>query len=405
MQGQKTQDKTKENKRKKRKKDPAFPHKRKKRKNMMTPPFERIVMWVVLIGCIVALVIKLTLYIVYVQRSQNDIGLSNDPKVPINESIHNCACQDSDFSLRDYYIYASYNSAIEGPYATPTVSLRALSNVIKQGVRFLDFEIYSSYADSTPMVSCSTLTEKQGNKCGVLVETAYLLPFRSCMQMIRDYALTNSGCMNFNDPLIINLRLKTCQPEVAKQLASIFDDFSDIMLGPQYSFNDNRSNFGATKISELVGKVCVFVESENMEYTSVPEFMEYVNLSKPTQFLRLMPISEFSLIGSLEEFTDENKRNMTIVTPNPTESDPNNITVQALQNAGVQIVALMFWKKDSYLQNAMNYFNQNAAAFVLKPEKFRFSNIVIPAAIEQNKRLSYQERNIATPIPNVMFKI
>lgn len=368
--------------------------------------YENIFMLLVLVGCIIALVLKFVLYSNFQKRSLNDISRSpNNKSIPINEKIEPCDCGSSEFSLRDYYVFGSYNSAINGPYATPTVSLQSLTGVIKQGARFLDFEIYSAYGDSTPMVSCSLLSDKQGNKCGSLVETTYLLPFRSCMEVIRDYAFTNSGCMNFSDPLIVNLRLKTCQPDVAKQLANIFLDFSNLMLGPQYSYNDNKSNFGATKIRELKGKICLFVESDNMEYTSVPEFMEYVNLSKPTDFLRLLPVNEFAMLPDLKDFIDYNKRNITIAIPNPSESNPKNINLKAMQNAGVQVVAYMFWKRDSYFVDALNSFNVNGTAFVLKPEKLRFSNIVIGNPIPQDKKLSFEEKTIETTVPNINFNI
>lgn len=142
-----------------------------------------------------------------------------------------------------------------------------------------------------------------------------------------------------------------------------------------------------------------------MEYTSVPEFMEYVNLSKPTDFLRLLPVNEFAMLPDLKDFIDYNKRNITIAIPNPSESNPKNINLKAMQNAGVQVVAYMFWKRDSYFVDALNSFNVNGTAFVLKPEKLRFSNIVIGNPIPQDKKLSFEEKTIETTVPNINFNI
>ena len=177
------------------------------------------------------------------------------------------------------------------------------------------------------------------------------------------------------------------------------------MLGPQYSFNENQSNFGASPLFKLKGKISLFVESENMAYQDSKEFMEYVNLSQPTTFLKLMPIGEFSSIASLDDLIDYNKTNITIVTPNPTESNPNNITIQAVQYAGCQIVSLMFWKKDSYLDNAIMFFNKYQSAFVLKPEELRYKENLIPDAIPQKKSNSYAPRDLDTGVANIKFNI
>ena len=47
------------------------------------------------------------------------------------------------YRVRDYYIKSSYNSCSCGDFGNGYVSLDALREIIRQGVRFLDFEIYS----------------------------------------------------------------------------------------------------------------------------------------------------------------------------------------------------------------------------------------------------------------------
>jgi len=50
---------------------------------------------------------------------------------------------DFDHMFRDYYIKTAYNCCSTGDYKNGVVSTCALKSVIKQGVRGLDFEIYS----------------------------------------------------------------------------------------------------------------------------------------------------------------------------------------------------------------------------------------------------------------------
>jgi hypothetical protein len=54
----------------------------------------------------------------------------------------------------DYYIKTAYNACSGGAYRNSYVDISHLKTVIKQGVRCLDFEIYS--IDNQPVVATST---------------------------------------------------------------------------------------------------------------------------------------------------------------------------------------------------------------------------------------------------------
>ena len=60
--------------------------------------------------------------------------------------------------LRDMYIKSSYNSCSAGDYRDDWVSTCALNEVLKQGCRFIDFEIYS--VNHKPVVATSTTIKK-----------------------------------------------------------------------------------------------------------------------------------------------------------------------------------------------------------------------------------------------------
>jgi hypothetical protein len=336
--------------------------------------------------------------------------------VPINQNIYSVTPQvrtespnkegfqtqkgnNNYYSLRDYYIMGSYNTCVEGPYDGGSVSISYLKNAIALGYRFLDFEIYSSNNDE-PIVSCST----NETECGTEATTFYSVPFVDVMQTIDTYAFTNSGCMNFRDPLIVNLRIKTCNVNVVSKLAEIFKKYQRHMLGPSYSFNSQNSNFGDTPLPQLMGKICVFVDSKSVDYSSNRNFMEYVNSSTITGFLKEMTQSAFKNIPSLNELIEYNKRNMTVVLPD--YSNPKNSVAQAYQNAGCQVVAMLIWKKDSYLTAHDDYFSkQFHSAFVLKPEKYRYIQETIPAPIPQNPANSYASRPLDTGVAGITLAI
>ena len=63
--------------------------------------------------------------------------------------------KDNCHRLRDYYVKTAYNCCSAGNYKNDFVNLCALKNCITQGVRCLDFEIYS--VDNEPVIAVSDI--------------------------------------------------------------------------------------------------------------------------------------------------------------------------------------------------------------------------------------------------------
>ena len=318
--------------------------------------------------------------------------------VKVNPSI--LSASNTNYTLKDYYIMGSYNTCIEGPFNSGIVSIQYLKNALALGYRFLDFEIYSSTTHN-PMVSCSSLV----TSCGTSPQSYYLLPFSDVMSTINTYAFSNSGCMNFKDPLIVHLRIKTCNVNVLSNMGEIFKKYPHRMLGPKYSFNTNNTNFGDTKLSDLMGKICVMVDSDSVHYPNVPLFMEYVNMSSITGFMQDMKQSSFKNIPSLNDLITHNKTNMTIIIPDYNNHNPSNTVIQAYQNAGCQVVCMNIWKNDSYLSVNNDFFHKYKSAFVLKPEKFRSTPQTIAAPTPQSPSNSYASRPLHTGVAGIKYKI
>jgi hypothetical protein len=349
---------------------------------------------VIVIGMIILIVIVVKMY--HTQSHAYAMSKESNATVPLNTSINNVRPGGS---LRDYYIMGSYNTCVEGPYNGAAVSLTYLKNAIALGYRFLDFEIYSSNTDD-PIVSCSTKV----TDCGTDATTFYSIPFVDVMQVIDQYAFTNSGCMNFKDPLLVNLRIKTCNVNVLQKLADIFKQYPTRVLGPKYSFNAQNSNFGDAKLLDLMGKICLFVDSSSVDYSSNTAFMEYVNSSNITGFVKQLTQSAFKNTPDLKELIEYNKRNMTIVLPDYT--DPRNSVIQAYQNAGCQVVAMMIWESGSYMEENNKVFNDTyKSAFVLKPKKFRYIPETIDAPKPQDPANSYAARPLDTGVAGIKFDI
>ena len=210
--------------------------------------------------------------------------------------------------------------------------------------------------------------------------------------------------MNFKDPLLVNLRIKTCNVNVLQKLAEIFKQHQERMLGPKFSYNAHNGNFGDAKMIDLMGKICLFVDSSSVDYSSNTAFMEYVNSSNITGFMKQITHTGFKNIPDLKEFIEYNKRNMTIVLPDYT--DPRNSVLQVFQNGGCQVVAMMIWETGSYMQENNKVFNDTyKCAFVLKPKKLRYIPQMIDAPKPQDPANSYAARPLETGVAGIKFDI
>ena len=78
------------------------------------------------------------------------------------------------------------------------VSTCALRNVIKDGVRGLDFEIYS--INNQPVVGTSTIDKY------TVKEVYNRVYFKDAMGVIANYAFSRGSCPNPDDPIVIHLR-------------------------------------------------------------------------------------------------------------------------------------------------------------------------------------------------------
>ena len=356
--------------------------------------------YLIYISMVISIVTIIVVFSVMVSKKQFATSQYNNTSASVKVNTSIFSASNTNYTLKDYYIMGAYNTCVQGPFNSGIVSIQYLKNAIALGYRFLDFEIYSSTTD-TPMVSCSSAV----TSCGTSPQSYYLLPFSEVMSTINTYAFSNSGCMNFKDPLIISLRIKTCNVNVLSNLGTIFKKYSNRMLGPKYSFNTNNTNFGDTPLSDLMGKICVIVDSDSVHYTNSPLFMEYVNMSSVTGFMKNMTHSSFKNIASLNDLITHNQTNMTIIIPDYNNYNPSNTVVQAYQNAGCQVVCMNIWKNDSYLSVHNDFFGQYKCAFVLKPQQFRSTPQTIATPTPQGSSNSYASRSLNTGVAGITYNI
>ena len=343
----------------------------------------------VLCGMIIFIILawlygKLTLK----QRNCNTMyNLYKDP--PPGFTSVNSDSEYGCYSLRDFYIKTAYNCCATGQYKNDFVSTCALEDCIRQGVRCLDFEVYS--VNNKPVISVSSVDNFN-------VKGSYnSIPFADAMKTIEQRAFGSlSNCPNPNDPLIIYLRIMSNNRSIYKEIAdNIYSTLESRILGKEYSYENNGKNLGAMPLKDLMGKVVIAVDKTNSLFEDTP-LDEYVNIATRSPFMRVLRYDQVKNVNSPDELIEFNKKNMTMCLPNLGISPDNPAAVVAM-SYGCQFVAMGYQNFDANLENYDSKFDDAGSAFILRPETLRYVVQTQPNPPVQEEKLSYATRYINTP--------
>jgi len=300
----------------------------------------------------------------------------------LNSSDPNCK-----YAFKDYYIKTAYNCCSPGTYKNDYVSTCALKDVLKQGARGLDFEIFSM--DDQPVVATSTVDSNY------IKETYNSVPFSEVMNIITNYAFAASTAPNPNDPIIIHLRFKSANQKMYQNFANLLKHYEQFFLGPKYSFEQNGTNFGNIPLLDLNKKktIVLIVDKSNNSFMDCHDFYEYVNMTSNSIFMRALRYYDVKNTPDLSELQEYNKQSMSISMPDVGTNPPNPGAI-VCRETGCQMIAMMYQKNDANLQENNAFFDKSGYAFALKPEKLRYVPVVVQAPAPQNPALSFQTRSV-----------
>ena len=337
--------------------------------------------------------IVITAIVYYIRKSNNrkeDLDTyMTDLYSTTNGFIRPITASDPDCSgnLYDYYIQTAYNACSGGTYMADYVSIVPLQAVLKQGVRCLDFEIYS--LDNEAIVSTST------SDSYYFKETYNSVPFSTVMETISNYAFATGTAPNPTDPVIIHLRFKSANQEMYTNLASTLKLYDNIMLGKEYSFENSGTNLGQTPLLTFKNKVILIVDRSNDSFLQNAAFLEYVNLTSNSLFMRGYRYFDVKNNPDVQELTEYNKTAMTIVFPDK-GADPPNPSGPLCRTYGCQMIAMQYQKVENMLIENRTFFEGCGYAFCLKPANLRNQPVTIPVPTPQNPAYSYATRNVST---------
>jgi hypothetical protein len=340
------------------------------------------------------ILICMSLYAVYkvrLQKSECDYMSVLYPENTTNRYIKSINPNNDKFKNKfyDYYIKTAFNACSGGSYTNDYVDLCNLKAVIRDGVRCLDFEIYS--INDEPIVSTSTSDNL------FIKETYNHVKFADVMQTIQTYALSSSGAPNYKDPLVIHLRFKSNHQKMYTALAKIFEQYNSdttgILLGKSYSFENKGRNLGGQPLSDFMGKIILVVDRTNTTFLDNKELLEYINLTSGSMFMRSYRYADVKNAPDMNDLIEYNRRSLSIILPdnNINPANPSGLYCRA---AGCQLVAMRYQYVDSFLNENEKFFDEAGHAFSLKPDRLRGHDIKLAEPVEQRPELSYAPRQI-----------
>ena len=293
--------------------------------------------------------------------------------------------------LRDFYIKTAYNCCAIGDFKNTYVSTCALKRVIRQGVRCLDFEIYS--VDNTPVIAVSSQSDYN------FKQSFNSIPLLDALKIVEQYAFSGGTCPNPSDPLILHFRLKTVQKNTIGDISKvILATVQNRLLGKEYSYEYQGNNLGAVPMDKLMGKVIISVDKSNNRFEST-SLDEYVNICSNSMFMRALRNYNVKFTPDMNELIEYNKKQMTLTMPDLSPSD-NNSPASLHMKYGCQLVGMCYQNYDANMEFYETFFAENNSAFVLKPVNLRYVPVKINVPPPQNPALSYAPRKIKSDYYN-----
>ena len=359
-------------------------------------------MMLVICGILIVLVILYAIY--YNLLESRECSALDDMYPTLNPNIRSVDVTHEDFAdpnpdekevvygLRDYYIKTAFNCCSGGGYKNDYVSTCVLKSILRQGVRGLDFEIYS--INDQPVVATST-SDEYGYK-----ETFNHVPFSNVMSVLRDYAFSDANAPNPEDPIIMHLRIKSTNQKMYENFAKLLQEYEDLLLGPEFGnecLNDEgvHGNLGAVPLRDLMGKISIIVDNSNTSYYDCVEFREFVNMTSNSAFMQILRYHDIKYAPDMEALIQHNKPGMTIGIPDTGVAPPNPSCI-VMMETGCQMIGMRYQLFDTNLEQNELIFDMYGFAFKLKPEPLRFHYTIVEDPIPQTEAVSYAPRKAET---------
>lgn len=274
--------------------------------------------------------------------------------------------------LKDFFIKSSYNTA----YTGSSMNMNAITYALKRGYRLIDFELYM--VDDLPVVGFSN------DPTSNVISSSNTLPLGQVFYNIVTSAFS-APTPNSNDPLFIQLRIKSKDTAIYEMIAKSVDKN---MKNRLYSGKID----GHTKINDLKGKIVLIIDKKTApsykEYPNCNNYVEtetkkecynlgeYINLESNGDNLRIYKYNELlDQNTNPPNVNDDGSTDTTVLKMTYPDIQTNSSNPEVLvltKDYGVQFVAVQLYNVDANLKQYEKFFNEFGSAIV--PFKKLFSS-------------------------------
>jgi hypothetical protein len=223
-------------------------------------------------------------------------------------------------------------------------------NVLKRGCRFIDLEIYS--IKDQPVIGYST-DIKDFN-----LEIDNTIPLSDALNKISSIGFAEAP--NSNDPIFINLRVKTKDAKLYKKIASTLDE----TVGPRL-YAKTKINLNETLLNAVSKKIVIILD-DAIDFPPNNELLKYTNL-----VMNKGGVRRYNADGLTAEFitpphikdngTNTDVSMLKVVFP--TENSNSNLK-KFVTEYGAQILVNRFYQPDNNLTETEKIFSDIGSAFV-----------------------------------------
>lgn len=325
-------------------------------------------------------------------------------------TIQNVNKVNLNLPLKEFCIKASYNSANSGNY----ISADMLQYIINRGVRFLDFEVFylqDTAKDKDDKTKSGTTVPNPTFKPVVAASVdPYFALLTTENTVLLDNILTTAvanafsvPCPNYQDPLFINLRIKSNDPDIYQAVAASIDhtikdkiyvdDKSYYVLTNIKTNSHIKTAAAVTKdtlLSNVMGKIILSIDKtifpNYKNHTSCETRIDYcynlpfyTNIEQGSEDMNSLLYKYMSPTNTIQ-IKDDNKttnvKTMVVANPDndflsgalsfnsPIKPPDNPDYGDMLLRYSSQIVPYRFYRNDTALAEYEAFFNKHNSAFV-----------------------------------------
>lgn len=263
-----------------------------------------------------------------------------------------------DSPLNKVYIKTAYNCCCTGEFKNDYVNSCALLNCAKQGVRALDFTVYS--LKGAPVIAASTISSNRYK------EMYNSMSFSKTMTQVKQMFIYDTvNCTNTSDPLFLIFRIQSANKEIynmmGDSLSSIFGDGSGSASKIYVPTTDNPLD--NIKISNLKSKVIILVDITGLNGFANSKLIPITALQLGTMTNQIY--RESDAYDLLESGINKNETYVNVLYPDYQSKNVNYDfnTVGLKQN--FQFIGLNFQMNDIYLDGYNKFFT---SSIVLQPK-------------------------------------